>query len=116
VDADEKPVVPVWTLATRDVSVPSTIPGTERMNPEVLRGLRTTWAALADVPIATLEPQPLPANLDLKGRIRLESTSPLATHLSQQDPQDDRFRYSGCSGRRGPLLDGCSCQCGQAGQ
>lgn len=82
-DNENNPVVPVWTLATRDVGVATTIPGAERMTPEVLQGLRSTLAAIADVPIATLEAHPLPANLDRRGGIHLESTSPLATHLSQ---------------------------------
>ena len=76
-------VIPVWTLATRDVKTPMEIPGTEQMTPEILRDLRTMLAALADAPIATLEAHPLPANLDRHGGIHLESTSPLATQLSQ---------------------------------
>lgn len=80
---DNNPVVPVWTLSTKEVSVPTTIPGADHMTPDVLRGLRTALAAMADAPIATLEAHPLPANLDRRGGIHLESTSPLATHLSQ---------------------------------
>ena len=97
-DAEENPVVPVWTLATRDVSVPTTIPGTERLTPEVLRGLRTTLAALADAPIATLEAHPLPKDLDRKGGLHLESTSPLATHLSQLISQTPKATGSAAAG------------------
>ena len=79
----EPVVVPVWTLSTKEVSAAVSIPGTEKMTPEVLQGLRSTLAAIADVPIATLEAHPLPTNLDRRGGIHLESTSPLATHLSQ---------------------------------
>ena len=97
-DGDNNPVVPVWTLATREVSVPTTIPGAEHMTPEVLRGLRTVLAAMADVPIATLEAHPLPANLDRKGAIHLESTSPLATHLSQLISQTPKTTGSAAAG------------------
>ncbi len=97
-DGDNNPVVPVWTLATREVSVPTTIPGAEHMTPEVLRGLRTALAAMADVPIATLEAHPLPANLDRKGGIHLESTSPLATHLSQLISQTPKTTGSAAAG------------------
>jgi len=98
VDIEDKPVVPVWTLATRDVSVPTTIPGTDRLTPEVLRGLRTTLAALADAPIATLEAHPLPKDLDRKGGIHLESTSPLATHLSQLISETPKATGSAAAG------------------
>jgi len=98
VDADSNPVVPVWTLATRDVNLPMTVPSAEHMTPEVLRGLRTTLAALADVPIATLEAHPLPANLDRSGGIHLESTSPLATHLSQLISQTPKTAGSTAAG------------------
>ena len=97
-DIEDKPVVPVWTLATRDVSVPTTIPGTDRLTPEVLRGLRTTLAALADAPIATLEAHPLPKDLDRKGGIHLESTSPLATHLSQLISETPKATGSAAAG------------------
>ena len=97
-DADSNPVVPVWTLATRDVNLPMTVPSAEHMTPEVLRGLRTTLAALADVPIATLEAHPLPANLDRSGGIHLESTSPLATHLSQLISQTPKTAGSTAAG------------------
>jgi hypothetical protein len=80
---DSNKVVPVWTLATSDTQEKVVIPGTDRMTSEVLQGLRSTLAAIADVPIATLEAHPLPANLDRRGGIHLESTSPLATHLAQ---------------------------------
>lgn len=82
-DGKAEKVIPVWTLATRDVPTQMQIPGTEQMTPELLRNLRTMLAELADVPIATLEVHPLPANLSRQGGIHLESTSPLATQLSQ---------------------------------
>ncbi|MCX5042461.1 hypothetical protein OG921_04645 [Aldersonia sp. NBC_00410] len=74
--------VPVWTLATREVSVP-TIAGDEPMSPERLEELRTVLAVLADAPIVTLEAHPLPKSVNLSQGIHLESSSPLATHLSQ---------------------------------
>lgn len=53
------------------------------MTPERLAELRTVLAAMADVPIATLEVHPLPKDLDRSGGIHLDSASPLAQHLSQ---------------------------------
>ena len=77
------PVVPVWTLATQKTHSLTAVPPTDTMSPEVLQGLRTALAAMSDAPIATLEAHPMPTNLDRSGGIHLESTSPLATHLSQ---------------------------------
>ena len=91
-------VVPVWTLATKEVTGPAAIPGTDKMTPEVLQGLRTALAAMADVPIATLEAHPLPANLDRRGGIHLESTSPLARHLSQLVRQTPRAPTAAAEG------------------
>ncbi|WP_396908634.1 hypothetical protein [Mycolicibacterium sp.] len=75
-------VVPVWTLATRDVSVPAILDG-EAMTPARLTELRTVLAALADAPIATLEAHPAPKDLDRSRGLHLDSASPLAMHLSQ---------------------------------
>lgn len=79
---NDKAVVPVWTLATRDVTVPA-ITGDSAMTPERLGELRTVLAALADTPIATLEAHPLPKDLDRSHGLHLDSASPLAMHLSQ---------------------------------
>lgn len=75
-------LVPVWTLATGDVQVP-TIAGNGSMTAERLTELRNVLAALADSPIATLEVHPLPGNLDRSRGIPLDAASPLAQHLSQ---------------------------------
>ncbi len=97
-EEESNPVVPVWTLATGEASVPTTMPGADHMTPDVLRGLRTALASMADVPIATLEAHPLPANLDRRGGIHLESTSPLARHLSQLISQTPKTTGSAAAG------------------
>jgi hypothetical protein len=74
-------ILPVWTLATRDVTVPAII-GDEAMTPDRLNELRTVLATLADAAIATLEAHPLPKNLDRSTGLHLDSASPLAVHLS----------------------------------
>ncbi len=74
--------VPVWTLATEDVSVPDII-GNEGMTPARLAELRTVLATLAASPIATLEAHPIPASRDRSGGIALQAASPLAQQLSQ---------------------------------
>lgn len=79
---DQQNIVPVWTLATMDVSAPL-IPGTDKLTPELLRHLRTVLADMADAPIATLEAHPVPKDLDRRGGIHLDKTSPLAAQLSQ---------------------------------
>ena len=79
--SDSNAVVPVWTLATRDVSVPAIMD--EAMTPERLGELRTVLAAMADAPIATLEAHQMPKDLDRGQGIHLDCASPLATHLSQ---------------------------------
>lgn len=78
----DKMVVPVWTLATRDVAVPA-ITDDNALTPQRLDELRTVLAALADAPIATLEAHPAPKDIDRSRGLRLDSASPLATHLSQ---------------------------------
>ncbi len=94
--SDQQSVVPVWTLATRDVSMPM-MPGTEQMSPEVLRHLRTVLADMAAAPIATLEAHPLPVDLDRRGGIHLDKTSPLATELSHLVSQTPKIPHSAVS-------------------
>ncbi|MFF3285640.1 hypothetical protein [Streptomyces sp. NPDC003023] len=81
--------VPVWTLATGDVQVPS-VAGDGPMTAERLTELRGVLAALADRPIATLELHPLPEKLDRSRGISLDAASPLAQHLSQLVTQSAR--------------------------
>ncbi|MGV0731528.1 hypothetical protein [Mycolicibacter sinensis] len=99
----DKAVVPVWTLATQDVSVPP-IAGDEAMTPERLGELRTVLAALADSPIATLEAHPLPTKLDRKQGLHLDAASPLATHLSQLISQTSKAAPSAAVGATGETL------------
>lgn len=80
--ADENPrEVQVWALATEQVSVPP-FADDGPMTSERLSELRTVLAALANVPVATLEVHPLPAEVDRSGGIALGNTSSLAKHLS----------------------------------
>lgn len=79
---DDEHLAPVWTLATRDVSVPALTDG-QSMTPERLAEIRTVLAVMADTPIATLEAHPVPKELDRSKGIHLDSLSPLATHLSR---------------------------------
>lgn len=80
--ADENPrEVQVWALATEEVSVPP-FADDGPMTSERLSELRTVLAALANVPVATLEVHPLPAEVDRSGGIALGNTSSLAIHLS----------------------------------
>lgn len=79
---DSTPPAPVWTLATREVTVPPLL-SNATMTPERLAELRTVLAAMADAPIATLEVHPIPRDLDRSAGIHLDSASPLAHHLSQ---------------------------------
>ncbi|MDF2051155.1 hypothetical protein [Arthrobacter sp. Cr_A7] len=75
-------LVPVWTLATTEVSVTDVL-GSEGLTPARLSELRTVLAALADSPIATLEMHPMPPARNRKGGIPLDAASPLATQLAQ---------------------------------
>lgn len=75
-------MVPVWTLATREISVPAIEDG-KAMTAARLPELRTVLAALADAPIATLEAHPAPKDIDRSRGLHLDSASPLALHLSQ---------------------------------
>jgi hypothetical protein len=81
VTADDE-LVPVWTLATDDVSVPDVM-GAEGMTPARLDELRTILATLADAPIATLEAHQIFERRDQKHAVVLHAGSPLAQQLSQ---------------------------------
>ncbi|WP_199255629.1 hypothetical protein [Mycolicibacterium mengxianglii] len=74
--------VPVWTLATEEVSVPDVL-GDGGMTPARLAELRTVLATLANSPIATLEAHPLTSKPSRSGGIPLHAASPLAQQLSQ---------------------------------
>ncbi|MEV4680448.1 hypothetical protein [Streptomyces kurssanovii] len=89
IDYRKATTVPVWTLATGDVQVPS-VAGDGPMTAERLTELRGVLAALADRPIATLELHPLPDKLDRSRGISLDAASPLAQHLSQLVTQSAR--------------------------
>lgn len=80
--ADSNELVPVWTLATEEVSVPDVL-GDEGMTGARLAELRTVLATLAASPIATLEAHSITTKRDPKGGITLHATSPLAKQLSQ---------------------------------
>ena len=80
--ADSNLRVPVWTLATEDVTVPDVMDDSG-MTPARLAELRTVLAALAEAPIATLEAHPMSTKRDRKGGIPLHAASPLAQQLSQ---------------------------------
>ena len=73
--------VPVWTLATEEVSLPAGIDDGP-MTPQRLKELRSALAAWAETPIATLEVHPLPERLDRSRGIALSNASALATNLS----------------------------------
>ena len=75
-------IVPVWALATEDVSVPSVF-NEGGMTPARLTELRTVLATLAAAPIATLEAHPLATKRDRSGGLALHAASPLAEQLSQ---------------------------------
>lgn len=102
-DDHDKAVVPVWTLATRDVPMPP-IPSNGPMTSERLDELRTVLAALADTPIATLEAHPLPHRLDRQRGLHLDAASPLATHLSQLVEQTSKTASSAGVGGGGEVL------------
>lgn len=86
---DSNAIVPVWTLATRDVWAPAVALGGP-LTAERLTELRGVLAALADQPIATLELHPMPDKVDLSRGIPLDAASPLAQHLSQLITQSAR--------------------------
>jgi hypothetical protein len=96
-------VVPLWTLATRDVSVPD-IGADEAMTPARLAELRTVLAALADSPIVTLEAHPVPHDLDRSVGHHLDKASPLANHLSELIGQTSRTAPAAATGFGGETL------------
>ncbi len=73
--------VPVWTLASREVEFP-VLGDFSSMTPTRLSELRTVLAALADVPIATMEAYASPREFDSNQGLLLSSASPLAQVLS----------------------------------
>lgn len=97
-------VVPFWTLATQTTAVVPNIANDESMTPERLGELRTVLAALADAPIATLEAHPMPHDLDRTRGLHLDSTSPLATHLSQLISQASNAAPKAVAGAGGDVL------------
>jgi hypothetical protein len=70
--SNDKALIPVWTLATGDVQIPS-FADDGPMTAGRLAELRSVLAALADSPIATLEVHPLPDNLDRPRGIPLDA-------------------------------------------
>ena len=74
------------------------IVGAESVAPQRFAELRNALAAMADVPIATLEAHPLPSNLDRGSGILLDAASPLARHLSQLIAQTPKFMATGGTG------------------
>lgn len=81
VTTENKALVPVWTLATEDVDLPSVL-GDEDMTPARLAELRTVLATLSDSPIATLEAHPISTKRDRNVGIPLHAASPLAQQLA----------------------------------
>ncbi|WP_136246348.1 hypothetical protein [Mycobacterium intracellulare] len=92
----EKTLVPVWTLTTRDVTVPPLT--ADVMTPDRLRELRTVLAAMADAPTATLEAHPLTTSIDRSKGLHLDAASPLATHLSRLIAQTPKPRQAAVVG------------------
>lgn len=79
---DSNALVPVWTLATEEVSLPNVF-GKGDLTPARLAELRTALATLAATPIATLEVHQMTGRRDRNGGIALHAASPLARQLSQ---------------------------------
>ncbi len=107
VTADDKALVPVWTLATEEVNVPN-VTGGDAMTPERLAELRTVLATLADSPIATLEAHPVTAKRPRSGGISLHAASPLAQNLSllmSQTAKPARARTDLVAAPRNRVLD-----------
>lgn len=98
----EKTLVPVWTLATREVTLPALAGDT--MTPARLDELRTVLAAMADAPIATLEAHPAPKNIDRSKGLHLDAASPLATHLSQLITQTSKSAPAAVVGTGSDML------------
>lgn len=94
---------PVWTLATKEVSVPALTDG-GALTPERLSELRTVLATLAEAPLATLEARPVPTGVDRSKGLALEAASPLAHHLSQLIASSPRAAASAAAGAGGEVL------------
>ncbi|WP_338836928.1 hypothetical protein [Gordonia polyisoprenivorans] len=87
--------VPVWTLATREVQIPSIVDDKASMTPERLDSLRNALAAFSEAPIATLEAYALPKKAERSSGIHLASASPLAQHLAQLVKQTPKVAHDG---------------------
>lgn len=87
--------VPVWTLATREVQIPSIVDDKASMTPERLDSLRNALAAFSEAPIATLEAYALPKKVERSSGIHLASASPLAQHLAQLVKQTPKVTHDG---------------------
>ncbi len=96
-------VVPLWTLPTTDSVVPDVFDG-QSMTADRVSELRTVLAAMASVPIATLEAHPVPKNLDRSNGMSLDSASPLAVHLSQLVGQAGKVSSAAAVGTGGEVL------------
>ena len=79
---DSNALVPVWALATEEVSLPNLFNEGDLTSAR-LAELRTALATLAATPIATLEVHPMETRSDRNGGIPLHAASPLARQLSQ---------------------------------
>ncbi|MDQ0744664.1 hypothetical protein QFZ62_001972 [Clavibacter sp. B3I6] len=99
---DNSALVPVWTLATEAVSLPSVLGGGD-LTPARLGELRTALATLAASPIATLEVRPVTTPRDPHQGIRLQAASPLAKQLSQL--VSDTAKSASTAKAAGPALD-----------
>jgi hypothetical protein len=78
---DGAQIVPVWTLAEGEIDVPDVL-GAKELTPARLRTLRAALAAIADVPVATLEAHPMPSGVDQAVGHRVPASSPLARGLA----------------------------------
>lgn len=101
--ADSNAPVPVWTLATEEVSVPDLLGG-ERMTPARLAELRTVLATLAKSPIATLEAHPIATKRNREGGIALHAASPLAKELTQLVTKTAKSTPAGSAAASGETL------------
>nr|WP_212763092.1 hypothetical protein [Gordonia araii] len=75
-------MVPFWTLATTETTVPDLISEGQEVEPNRLDDLRSALAAFASSPIVTLEAHPIPSALDKSRGIPLGSATPLAKELA----------------------------------
>ena len=79
--AEDRPMVPVWTLATEEINIPD-VAREAAMTPARLAELRMVLATLANTPIATLEAHPITTERRRSEGISLHAASPLAQNLS----------------------------------